>query len=295
MFGSINRQLAAAGPLSDQSLGILPGDMPALPQMPRLPGLPQKTPGRDWIGALSTVAGILGDSLLTANGRQGSFVPNLLQQRQLSAMQARQEAQRQQDRQWQVEDRDARLNAPEYFNSGNDRVRFNPLTGQSAVIFDGKSDFEEYAQSLGLQPGTPEYAQAVQDHVLRSSGPTAQAGREEIEGVRQTNRVDLEGLRQRNRLTLKGTPSGSTSTSRGSAGGGGVGRPSTMAGVIAPILGKIAAGKPLTPGEQSAVDTYYRRNGRGGKAGMTGGTMTATDPKTGRKVRWTGKAWAPVN
>lgn len=123
---------------------------------------------------------------------------------------------------------DWRLDASKPFTIGRDRVQFDPVTGQSSVVFNGPQDFELYAAELGLEPGTPEYFAAVEDFVLRSSGPSAherdlelddfrtendaeleglrQTNRERMEGLRQTNREKLEGTRQRNRLTVRTTP-----------------------------------------------------------------------------------------
>ncbi len=80
------------------------------------------------------------------------------------------------------------------------------MTGQTETLYDAPSPFDEYAQSLGLEPGTDDYATALQDYVLRSSGPTATDNDLEIEGARQSNRVSLEGVRQGNRVELRNTP-----------------------------------------------------------------------------------------
>jgi len=111
---------------------------------------------------------------------------------------------------------EADLRAANPFTVGRDRVQFNPATGQSEVLYDGPEDFEEYAGTLGLEPGSDEYFQAVEDYVLKGSGPSAHARDVELddhrtandvrmEGVRQSNRVGMENLRQRNRGALEGT------------------------------------------------------------------------------------------
>lgn len=121
---------------------------------------------------------------------------------------------------------DLRAAAP--FTIGRDRLRYDPATGQTTSIYHGPAEFETYAQSLGLQPGTPKYNQAAQDYVLRGNGPTAlandqalddyrtgnrrtlenqrQGNRVSLEGIRQGNRRDLEGVRQGNRITTRQTP-----------------------------------------------------------------------------------------
>ena len=193
----------------------------------------------------------------------------------------------------------AQQNAPQYFKSGNDYVAYDPRTRQSNVLYQGQSDAEDYAASLGYQPGTPQFSTAMQDYVLRANGPTAYGYDVDLEGVRQENREDLEGVRQRNRLSLRQTPTYGQLNPRPSGGGGGTGggaRPSrpSMAGVVAPILDKVRRGVPLTDAEQKAWSMY--RPGRGGSGGSqpSGGARTATDPKTGRKVQWNGRAWVPV-
>jgi len=190
----------------------------------------------------------------------------------------------------------AELNKPQYFTLGNDRVMFNPSSGQSSVLYQGQSDAEDYAASLGLKPGTPDFNTAMQDYVLRANGPTAYGYDVDLEGVRQENREGLEGVRQRNRLSLRQTPTYGQLHPRTSSGGGGGSRPSrtTMAGVVAPILEKVRRGVPLTDAEEKAWAMYRPGRGSGDGGQPASGARTATDPKTGRKVQWNGKAWVAV-
>lgn len=165
----------------------------------------------------------------------------------------------------------AKANAPDYFMSGDDRVRYDPRTGQSTVVYDAPQASEAYAASLGLKPGTPEYNTAVQDYVLRGNGPTAYQFDSDLEEDRQGNRVALEDARQQHRLSLRGTPTYSDLHPRPRAvstgGGRSSSRPPTMAGTMAPILGKVARGETLTPAEQTAWNMYRPPNrGRGGKS-----------------------------
>ncbi len=173
-------------------------------------------------------------------------------------------------------ERIAKANAPEYFMSGRDRVRFDPRTGTSSVVYDGQEDFQTYASSMGFQPGTPEYNTAQQDFVLRSNGPTAFGYDVDLENERQSNRVDLEGERQRNRLTLRQTPTYRDAHPRPAGGGNGGGRSAsrqpTMAGTMAPILAKVAEGKALTPGEQQAWGMY--RSGKSGARAAVVGALS---------------------
>jgi len=258
----------------------------------------------DFLGSdgFRDLLGNLGDAFSGNAGQPGSYAAFKAGQRQRqqalddrNALWARLDAQRAEDRQWRVEDRNAQLNAPQYFMSGRDRIRLDPETGQSAVVYDGPTDFQEYADLMGLEPGTEDYRNAMQDFVLRSNGPTAQAGR-----------IDLEGVRQGNRMALRQTPTYANLHPRpaaggsGGGGGGGRGRAPTYAGVFAPIYDKIARGISLSAGEQAALDRY--RGGRGGGTGSSGrgpgGSYREGQVLTnaqGKKVQLKAGKWVPIN
>ncbi|WP_310224581.1 hypothetical protein [Sphingobium xenophagum] len=248
------------------------GQAPPIPMMPKLEQ--PKAGFFDSDGAWRDVLGALADGMAGAAGMQPTYGPNKNRQRQQQAEWERLDAQRRQDRAWAEQDRDAKLAQPQYFMSGRDRVMFDPVTGSAQTIYDGPADFEEYASLLGLEPGSDEYNEAVQDFVLRSNGPTALEGRQELENLRQGNRVSLEGVRHGNRAALRQTPTYSNLHPRPAAGGGGSGNgrpPRTTGNVYAPILSKVAAGKPLTPGEQQVLSLYGRGARAGGAAAGTGG------------------------
>lgn len=183
---------------------------------------------------------------------------------------------------------------PQFFMSGEDRVSYNPVSGESQMVYDAPEDFQLYADQMGLEPGSDEYNDAMSDFVLRSAGPTANEGRQFLEGLRQQNRLSMEGERQKNRMQLRATPTYGQVNPRPSGGGGGGGRP-TIAGVIAPIIAKISQGKPLTPGEQTALDTYQRRTGgkRASTGQPTGPTPTIVNKKGEKMVLQNGK-WVPT-
>lgn len=256
--------------------------------------------GRGW-----DIVQNVGDSLMMLSGnpslaaaaqgniayRRQSAQAERAQQAQLEAQRAewtRQDSMRQQDRGWQVEDRDFKANQPEYFMSGNDRVRFDPATGSAGVVYDGRSDAEEYAGALGLDPTTPEYRAAVQDYVLRGNGPTAFNYDRQLEGVRQDHRVSLRQMP----TYAQANPRPATPRASGGTGGR---QPTTLAGVVAPILAKMAAGKPLTPAEQSAWNTYQGSRGRG-RGGASAGTPAAKHARgpDGRMYEARGGQWVPV-
>lgn len=169
----------------------------------------------------------------------------------------REDAQRKEGRTWAVEDRDAQMNAPQYFMTGRDRVLFDPRTGQSRVVYDGPEDYQTYAEVMGYEPGTDEYTSAAQDYVLRGNGPTA-----------FSNDMQMQGVRQRDRLTLRQTPTFRQANPGPARSGGSASRTPrapTMAGTMAPILAKVARGEALTPAEQQAW-SMYRPGRRGGAA-----------------------------
>lgn len=149
-------------------------------------------------GAWRDVIGSIGD-VLAGNP---IYLNSKLQRQQME----REDARLQQQRQWQIEDRDWKAGQPEYFMSGRDRVRFNPQTGQSEVVYDGTEDFDQYAATLGLQPGTDEYFTAVQDYVLRGNGPSALGYDKQLDDYRTANDKSLDDYRTGNRVKVRGVP-----------------------------------------------------------------------------------------
>lgn len=193
-------------------------------------------------------------------------------------------------------DQDIEANKPQYFTSGNDRIGYDPRTHQATVLYKGQSDAENYATSLGYEPGTPEHSTAMQDYVLRANGPTAFGYDVDLENTRQDNRETLEGVRQRDR-SLRQTPTYSNLHPRPSGGRDNpAAHPPTMAGTMAPILAKVSRGETLTPSEQQAWNMYRppSRKPAGGGSSPSGAAHVATDPTTGKKVLWNGKAWVPA-
>lgn len=195
------------------------------------------------------------------------------------------------DRLWQQEYEQSK---PQFFMSGEDRVSYNPISGESQMLYDAPEDFQLYADQMGFEPGTEEYNDAMADYVLRSAGPTANDGRQFLENLRQQNRLSMEGERQKNRMQLRQTPTYLQANPRPSGGSRGGGKP-TIAGVMAPIYAKIAAGQPLTAGEREALNTYQRRSGKGAPAGggSTGGQIIR-NPVTGERKQLQNGKWVPV-
>lgn len=126
---------------------------------------------KDW----QKVLAVVGDALVQHSGGQPMAMQNIIARQ--DDYSKRQFEAAQQILNWQYGDyeaqRDADLKAANPFTIGRDRVGYDPATGQARVLYDGPEDFELYASELGLEEGTPEYFQAVEDFVLRSSGPSA--------------------------------------------------------------------------------------------------------------------------
>ncbi len=204
------------------------------------------------------LAGIIGDGLLGLNGQPGVYAQNMWKQRHQQAEQRdRMEQMREQTR--------LKLSEPDYATINNRRVRIDPTTGKSEVLYTAPQDFDDYAASLGAEPGTKEYDRLVQDYVLRGSGPTAtdnyniredwrQENREELEGVRQNNRIGLQTHRQEGQRALRATPT-------------------------------YRQANPLPP------RTGGRSGGRSGGGAQEG--QTATGPG-GAKVVYRGGKWVPL-
>jgi hypothetical protein len=118
----------------------------------------------------------------------------------------REDAKLKQQRDWQLEDRNWKASQPEYFMSGRNRVKFNPQTGESQVVYNGPEDFDEYAAALGIEPGSDEYETAVLDYVLRGNGPTALGYDKQLDDYRTNNDMGYDDYRTRNRLRVRGAP-----------------------------------------------------------------------------------------
>lgn len=260
-------------PSAADGASMLPSLMGLTEQAPR----PQATPQ---MNGWRMAAGAIGDALARQNGGVASFAPALQQHREQEALRQRQEAlwgrentQRQEDHRWTVESEARKAAQPQFFMAGDDRVRYDPTSGQATTIYDAPTAAEAYAAALGVKQGTPEYTSALRDFVLRGNGPTALAGRVDLEGVRQNYRVGLEGVKQGNRASLRSTPTYAQAHPRsggmmGSRGGG----PKSPSAVVAPIVAKMASGQPLSSGEQQALD-YYRRPTGSGRAPAASGSV----------------------
>jgi hypothetical protein len=185
----------------------------------------QKKP-KDWQVAVA----ILGDALAGAGGHRPYAVQSVLGRQ--NAQQERLQTAAEQIQKWRYQDyqrqNEADLRAANPFTIGRDRLAYDPATGQMQTLYDGAEDFELYAQELGLEPGSDDYFRAVEDYVLRSSGPSAHvrdleaddhrtANDRSLEGLRQANRLGMESARQGNRVTMRNIPQ-ARSSGKGGAG-----------------------------------------------------------------------------
>lgn len=206
--------------------------------------------GIDW----RMIAGIAGDALLGLNGQAPLYAQNMWKLRQQQA--------EHQDRIAQMREQTRlKLSEPDYATVNNRRVRIDPMTGEAQVLYQAPQDFEDYAATLGAEPGSPEYDRLVQDYVLRSAGPTATDFNLQEEDNRQGNRISLEGVRQGNREAL--------------------------------VDRRYSNSRALR-----AVPTYSQahpkpRAAGGGSGGVREG-QTATNPQTGAKVVYRGGKWVPA-
>jgi hypothetical protein len=291
LFGSSLPVQASAAPLPGEVKPATSGQLPALPaqgeeQPQRLPVLGgsmrepfdydalqrQILPEVKEPGTLKKIAMILGPMLMAMGGNQAganAFIQQFAQQRRDREQQRLEGLRligRMKHDDWARQNA-ADLRAANPFTIGRDRLQYDPATGEVATLYDGAEEFEEYAEAMGLEPGSEEYFQAVEDYVLRSSGPSAHARDVELddhrtandrslEGYRQQHRVGLEDLRQRNRSGLEATRQGNRLDLRG------------------------------TP-------SYRDLNPRSRASSGRPARPTATGPN-GAKVEWNGKAWVPV-
>lgn len=149
----------------------------------------------------------------------------------------------------------ADLRASTPFSIGRERLQYDPQSGAVDTIYNGQEPFEEYASTLGYEPGTKEYFKAVEDYVMRGEGPSAFDRKTGLDDHRTANDRSLEGYRYGNRLGLEGVRQGNRMTTRQSP-------------------------------------TY--RDAHPGAAGGRGSARpTATGPN-GQKVEYDGKSWVPV-
>ncbi len=276
------------------SMGMPGQSAPGTPPAPRLGGQPgQRAPWEQskrevWASLLSN----LGTSLMSAQAAQsGNFGAassmnqdmqrRALEQRRRSQLGASMRGMGYSDDQIMVALSDPDSLAKNF----NERLGTRVVAPGSSIVTGGPNGqaaaysqpngFEAYGSAQGLQPGTPEYAAAAQDYVLRQYGPTgiqnqkslddARTGNKvKLEGVQQTGRSALESQRQQGRVGLEGVRQGNRITTR------------------------------QTPTYRDTNPAPARQPAsRHGGAVTTAGAPTATGPN-GQKLQWNGSAWVPA-
>jgi hypothetical protein len=110
--------------------------------------------------------------------------------------------------------------------ASNATGRYGPATlnpGDTRYLGDGNGSVQaptraqQFAQSLNLAPGTPEYDAAIRDQEMGSNGPTAFSNQTTLQNDRQANAMALQSARigaaraataqaQRNRMEVRSAP-----------------------------------------------------------------------------------------
>lgn len=171
--------IAASPAQVDQPVQSMPGLTPAAPRPSR---------GR-------LIAGILADAFAGATGRPPMVAQMWEQQRAQADQRAYEDARWHRDRQAKRED-DMR---PRVEQVGDSLGTYDPASQTFEPIYTRPQPFETYARAQGFQPGTPEYAQAVEDYRLGGWSDPAVENRTGLEDVRSRSRNALEILRGANR------------------------------------------------------------------------------------------------
>nr|ART39563.1 J435 [uncultured bacterium] len=187
---------------ADPGLGALTDPLPDL----RLSPAPKGGMKGGELAAL--ILGALGDGMRGYAGQAPLFTPAMMQQRQSEAEEAR----------WrerlaaQLEADKAKVMSPRVEQVGNTVGWLDPSASSYEPIFTAPQPFELYARSLGHQPGSPEYIQAIEDYRAGTWGDEGVAGRLTVQQPRldqsNTNNLRSTGVSRENNIR-------STSTSRG--------------------------------------------------------------------------------
>lgn len=175
---------------------------------------------------------------------------------------------------WQNQN-EADLKAADPFTIGRDRLAYNPATGQTDNLFHGPADWEAFAASKGLTPGSPEYFNAVDDYVLRSAGPSATQNFKALDDHRTENDKSLESLQSSHRRGLEVLRQGGVSSLETKRQIGRTG-----------LETQRQQGRANLRGLPTYRDTHA-----GGT--HTGAVPTATGPN-GQKLQYVGGNWIPL-
>lgn len=199
LLGAIQLQPLPAPVPREQSAtpgagGIAPG--PRLGDALTQPGIVPPMPARSGPSKGQIIAGILGDTLAGLAGRPAVVAPMWARNRELDDQRAYEEARWHRDRNARRQDE----MRPRVEQVGDALGTYDPVSKTFEPIYTQPQPFEAYARAQGFQPGTEEYARAVEDYRLGSWSDPAVENRAEVEGVKVEGRSALETVRAANRL-----------------------------------------------------------------------------------------------
>jgi hypothetical protein len=145
-----------------------------------------------------------------------------------------------------------------------------------------RTEGQQYADSLGLTPGTPAYDSALQDFELKANGPTAYNHASVLQSNRLATQEAIAAGHDRtsaanNQRTVGASIYGANHRATGA------GHALTTNNVLAGIYQKMAQGQPLTPGEQAALTearTPHKPQRGGGLRVMTAQEASQQPPGT---------------
>lgn len=159
-------------------------------------------------------------------------------------------------------------------------------TGGFQTLFRDPQPFEAYAESLGFQPGSPEYLQAIQDYRLGSWSDPALQAKQELEGVRYGFRDNLQD--QRLDVTRRGQDIRSTDTRRGQD----ITRGNNIRSTSTSRDNSVRS-------NETQRGAYSYTHGGGGKSKGAGAMdphegMTIVNPQTGQRMQRKSGQWVPI-
>jgi hypothetical protein len=152
-----------------------------------------------------------------------------------------------------------------------------------------RTDAEQYAASLGFQPGTQLWGDAVRDFALKDWGPSAAGTKVRLEGMQQGGENYREGLRQggqnsRSAAEIRGRAETDTPIE-------------TVNGRGEVVLYHPSTGKVTTLRNSRPMPTARAGGGRGGFRGGGGGAQEGAiirNPTTGQRMVLRGGKWQPL-
>ena len=149
----------------------------------------------DGTGTGNFIVGLIGDALAGAAGQAPTYAPMMAKRREAADEEDLWNKRYGLKRADELADRQTEANKVQYFSGNEDRVAYDPTTGTSRTLYDAPTPSQTYAATLGAAPGTPAYADAIKDYVLRSSGPTAYEGRDALQADRYRYMGQLQAPR----------------------------------------------------------------------------------------------------